>query len=139
MEGTIMQTAARTPQLATKALWAGRILSSIVVLFLVFDAVMKVVKEPHVVEATVSLGYPPSLLIGIGLALLVCTIVYVTPRTSILGAVLLTGYLGGAIASNMRVGHSVFECAFPVIVGGLIWGGLFLRDDGLHALLPLRR
>jgi hypothetical protein len=125
--------------ISTTGVWAGRIISAIVVLFLVFDGVMKIVKEPHVLEATSLLGYPESLLVVLGLVVLGCTLVYVTPRTSVLGAILLTGYLGGAVASNLRVGHSLFESLFPVIVGVLAWAGLFMRDDALRTMLPLRR
>jgi hypothetical protein len=96
-------------RISKEGVWAGRIVSAIVVLFLVFDGVMKIVKEPHVLEATSLLGYPERLLLVLGLVVLGCTLVYVTPGTSVLGAILLTGYLGGAVASNLRVGHSAFR------------------------------
>ncbi len=120
-------------------LWAGRILSTLAVLFLLFDSVGHLTMPSPVVEAFVRLGYPLTLGLGIGILGLVCTVLYATPRTSILGAVLLTGYLGGATAANLRVGDPLFETLFPVILGALIWTGILLRDDLLRRLVPLRR
>jgi len=117
-------------------LWAGRIISTLPVLLLLFSGVMKLMKPAAVVEGFAQLGYPESLALGIGILELVCTVVYVIPRTSILGAILLTGFLGGATATHVRIGDPFF---MPVVLGGLVWGGLFLRDDGLRALIPLRR
>jgi len=122
-----------------KMCWIGRVISALVVLFLLFDAVTKVAKESHVLQATVRLGYPESLVVGIGILLLLCTAVYVIPSTSILGAILLTGYLGGAIASNVRAASPLLESVFPVIFGVLIWGGLYLRQSRLRTLIPLRK
>jgi hypothetical protein len=119
-------------------LWTGRILSTIPSLFLLFDGAMKLMKPEPVVKATVQLGYPESVLFGLGIVLLACTIVYLIPRTCILGAILLTGYLGGAVASHLRAGDGPFPIFFPVIFGALLWGGLVLRDARLRALLPLR-
>ena len=99
---------------------------------------MKLVRPAPVVEATVQLGYPESVIFGLGIVLLACTVFYLVPRTSILGAILLTGYLGGAVATHVRVGDGLFPIFFPVILGVLVWGGLFLRDDRLRALLPWR-
>ena len=99
---------------------------------------MKLFKPPAVVEATTQLGYPESSIIGIGLLLLVCTILYLIPRTAILGAILLTGYLGGAVATHVRVSASWFNILFPVVFGCMVWGGLWLRDSGVVRLLPLR-
>lgn len=118
-------------------LWAGRIISGLVVLFLIFDAVMKFIKPRVVVETTVQLGYPESVIVGLGAALLVSTILYVIPRTAVLGAILLTGYLGGAVATHVRMGGPVFSVVFPVIFGILIWGSLWLRDFRFRTLLPL--
>lgn len=120
-------------------LWAGRIASAIPILFLLVDGVMKLIKPAPVVEATVRLGYPESVITGLGIVLLVSTILYAVPRTSVLGAILLTGYLGGAIATHVRVGEPLFPVLFPAIVGVLIWGGLFLRDERLRSLLPFRK
>lgn len=135
---TMVQTDVGIPT-SSAAIWTGRIISAIVVLFLVFDAVMKLIKEPHVLAASADLGYPVSSIVGIGAVLLACTVVYVIPRTACLGAILLTGYLGGAVASNVRVGHPVFQCLFPIIFGVLVWTGLFLRDSKLRKLIPLRK
>ena len=100
---------------------------------------MKLVKPEPVVKATVELGYPESVIMTIGIVLLVCVILYVIPRTSVLGAILLTGYLGGAIATHVRVGNPLFShILFPVYLAVLVWGGLFLRDPRLRALIPLR-
>jgi hypothetical protein len=85
------------------------------------------------------LGYPASLAVGIGGLLLACVVVYAIPGTSILGAILLTGYLGGAVATHVRVSDPLFETLFPVIFGVLTWAGIFLRDDRLRTLIPLRR
>jgi hypothetical protein len=108
--------------------WIGRVLSALASLFLLFDGIMKLVKPSVVVQATLQLGYAESAILGIGLTLLVCTLLYIVPRTSILGAVLLTGYLGGAVASNIRAGMPVFNVVFPMIMAALLWGGLWFRD-----------
>jgi len=121
-------------------LWTGRIMSALPALFLFVDGVGKLVKPAPVVEGTVQLGYPESVLLGLGIVLLTCTVLYVIPRTAVFGAILLTGYLGGAIATHVRVGSPLFShTLFPVYVALLIWGGLYLRDDRLRALIPLRR
>lgn len=123
---------------ATKRVWVGRAISLLVVLFLVFDGVTKVMRVAPVLEASARLGYPVNTIVGIGIVLLVCTLVYAIPRTSFLGAILLTGYLGGAVASNVRIHNPLFETLFPVIFGILVWGGLYLRDHRLRSLV-LRR
>jgi DoxX-like family len=106
----------------TKMLWTGRVITTLTVAFLLFDAIMKVIKPRFVVEATVQLGYPESTIVGIGAALLVSTILYLVPRTSILGAILLTGYLGGAVASNVRILNPLFSnTLFPVY--SACWSG----------------
>jgi len=121
-------------------LWAGRIMTALPVLFLLMDGIMKLMKPQPVVKATVELGYPEGVIIGLGIVLLVCVILYVVPRTAVLGAILLTGYLGGAIATHVRVGNPLFShVLFPVYLGALIWGGLFLRDQRLREFIPLRR
>ena len=120
-------------------LWTGRILGALSTLFLLMDGVMKLIKPAPVVEATVRLGYPESVIQSLGIVLLVCTILYAIPRTSILGAILLTGYLGGAVAANVRVGNPLFShTLFPVYVALLVWGGLYLRDRRLRGLIPVR-
>jgi DoxX-like protein len=104
------------------------------------DGIMKLLKPAPVVEGTVQLGYPESVIFGLGIVLLFCVVLYVIPRTSILGAIMLTGYLGGAVASQVRVGHPLFSPRlFPVYVAALVWGGLFLRVARLRALIPLVR
>ena len=120
-------------------LWAGRIISTLPVLFLVLDGVMKLFKPPIVVEATVKLGYPESVIAGLGIVLVACTILYVIPRTAVLGAILLTGYLGGAVATHVRTGDSLFPIIFPVIIGAMLWGGLYLRNERLRSLVPVAR
>jgi hypothetical protein len=135
-----MQMETQTASTSKKRLWTGRIISGLVALFLLVDSVMKVMKAPVAVQGTIQLGYPESTVFGIGAVLLVSTLLYVIPRTAILGAILLTGYLGGAIATNVRVGNPLFSYVlFPVYVVVLIWGGLFLRDGQLRALFPFRR
>ncbi len=133
-----MQATNQTAPISKKMLWAGRIISALPALFLLLDGVGKLVKPAPVVEGTIRLGYPESVILGLGIVLIACTILYVIPRTSILGAILLTGYLGGAVATHVRVGDPWFPVFFPIIVGVLAWGGLYLRDDRLRALIPLR-
>jgi hypothetical protein len=127
------------PVVSKGALWTGRVLSGLPVLFLLFDAAMKLVKPEFVVEATVGLGYSESVILPLGLVLLLCTVLYVVPPTSVLGAILLTGYLGGAVATHVHHGDGAFEIVFPVAFGALLWGGLVLRDPRLRALVPWRR
>ncbi|MBK7539422.1 MAG: DoxX family protein [Myxococcales bacterium] len=123
---------------STKHLWASRALGGLPALFLLVDGAMKLFKPAEVVKATVQLGYPESTIVGMGVALLVSTALYLTPRTAVLGAVLLTGYLGGAVATHVRVGAPVPSQLLPVAFGALLWGGLWLRDGRVRALLPLR-
>lgn len=115
-------------------LWAGRVISGLPALFLLVDGAMKLVKPAVVVDATVKLGYSESAIIPIGVVLIVCTILYLIPKTSVLGAILLTGYLGGAVATHVRVNEGVFPIVFPVIFGVLLWLGLYLRNPKLRAL-----
>ena len=131
---------AQSAPLSKGTLWTGRIMSGLPALFLLVDGVGKLIKPAPVVEGTVQLGYPESVLLGLGIVLLACTVLYVIPRTAILGAILLTGYLGGAVATHVRVGSPLFShILFPVYLAVLIWGGLYLRDERLRALIPLRR
>ena len=121
------------------ALWTGRVLSTIAVLFLLFDSMGKLLEVPPVVAGTVQLGYPAATVFPLGGILLLCVVTYAIPGTSVLGAVLLTGYLGGAIATHVRVGNPLFShTLFPVYVALVVWGGLFLRESRLRALLPWR-
>jgi hypothetical protein len=135
-----MQSDTQTALASRKALWAARIISGFQILFLLFDGGIKVLRLAPAVEGTVQLGYPVRLVLTIGIIELVCLVFYVIPQTSILGAILLTGYLGGAVAAQVRVGNPLFtHVLFPVYVGVLIWLGLFLRDARLRALIPLYR
>src|SRR5262249_13471920 len=134
--GEFMQSATQTASVSKRGMWAGRIITGLTVLFLIFDATVKVLKLPVAVEGTVRLGYPARLVVAIGLVELICLATYLFPRTAVLGAVLLTGYLGGATATQVRLEDPWFF--FPVVIGVLVWGGLFLRDERLHALIPLR-
>lgn len=123
---------------STKALWTGRILSGIALAFLAMDAVMKLLRVPAAVEGTSELGFPTDVLFTLGVLQVACWIVYVVPRTAVLGAILWTGYLGGAVATHVRIGHPLFShTLFPVYVALLLWGGLWLRDARVRALLPL--
>jgi len=126
------------PTISNKRLWASRIMSGLPALFLLMDGGMKLFKPPFVVAATLQLGYPESAIVGIGVVLLISTLLYLIPRTAILGAILLTGYLGGAVATHVRVSAVLFNIIFPVFFGALLWGGLWLRDRRLQDLLPLR-
>lgn len=131
-----MQSAALTAPVPVAWMWTGRVMFILVVLFLVFDIVGKLLAVPPVVEGTVQLGYPENLVRVIGLILLACLVTYLVPRTSVLGAVLLTGYLGGAVATQMRVGSPLFtHILFPIYVAALIWGALLLRDRRVRALM----
>ena len=116
--------------------WTGRIVSLLVVLFLLMDAVMKFVKPAPVVEACAKLSLPLELITPIGVVLLLCTVLYMFPRTAVLGAVLLTGYLGGAVSIHLRAGDPLWSHAlFPVYVGVLGWLGLFLRDSRVRSFV----
>ena len=114
-------------------------MSGLPALFLLMDGGMRLFKPPFVVEATTQMGYPESVIVGLGCVLLASTVLYLIPRTAVLGAVLLTGYLGGAVATHVRVGAPIFNDLFPVVFGALLWGGLWLRDRRVQDLLPLRK
>ena len=119
------------------SIWAGRIITTLVVLLLVFDGAIKALKLPGAVDGAVQAGYLAGQVMPIGLVLLACVAIYVIPRTSILGAILLTGYLGGATATMVRMSNRLF--ALPVVFGVLVWAGLFFRDARLRALIPMRK
>lgn len=119
-------------------LWTGRALTGLVTVFLLFDVTLKLVHPPMVLEGTAKLGYPESSLLVTALLLLGSTLLHLVPRTATLGAILLTGYLGGAVATHLRVGDPVFShTIFPVYVGVLVWAGLVLRRPSVAALLGL--
>ena len=116
--------------------WAGRVMSGLAVAFLLMDAVMKFWMPPAVIEGTARVGWPASLIPTLGVVLLVCTALYLFPRTAILGGVLLTGYLGGAVATHLRIGDPLFShVLFPTYIGVLLWAGLYLRDRRLRVAL----
>jgi hypothetical protein len=128
--------AASTVLTSKKVLWVGRIMSAIPVLMLLLSGVLKLIRPAFVIEGFVQLGYPESLAVGLAVVELACAALYVIPRSSVLGAILLTGYLGGATATHVRIGEPFF---IPILLGVLVWSGLFLRDERLRALLPLRQ
>jgi len=136
---TALQAASSTGQISKGALWTSRIITALIVLFLLFDGITKVMKLPVVLAACAQIGLPQSLVVGIGITLLACTVLYVIPQTSILGAILLTGYLGGAVCIQLRVGNPLFsQTLFPVYFGVLVWLGLYLREPRLRSLVPFR-
>jgi hypothetical protein len=115
-------------------------ISGLIIAFLLFDSISKLALERHVVEAATKIGYPVELLRPLGVICLVCTILYAVPRTAVLGAILLTGYLGGAIASKVRIEDPLFSSVlFGLYFGLLVWGGLYLRDEQPRGRIPLRR
>jgi hypothetical protein len=116
-------------------LWTGRVLSAWIVLFMIFDGVMKLIKPQVVVSAMAELGYPDDLTLGLGVLGLVCTFFYAIPRTSIFGAILLTGYFGGAISAKARIEET--SLLFAVAMGVIAWAGLYFRDGRLRALIPV--
>ncbi len=121
---------------ASGAIWTGRVISGLVVLFLLFDSITKLMKVDAVVKASEQIGFPVNLISVIGIILLVCVVVYVYPPTSRLGAILLTGYLGGAVEANLSAGTPLFSnVLFPVYFGILVWAGLYLRDRRVGELL----
>jgi hypothetical protein len=131
-----MSALVQTSSESKASLWTARVLSALLVLFLLFDGITKVIQESHVVEAFDRLGVPVSLAPEIGILVLVCAIIYAIPRTRIVGAVLITGLLGGAVATHVRAGSPVFEAfIFPAIMGALTWVPLWLRDVRVRALL----
>jgi len=119
----------------------GYLMSGLVVVFMVFDGTMKLLPLDVVIKATAALGYPPSpaFIRELGIISLICTGLYVVPRTAVLGAILLTAYMGGAVASHLRLEDPLFtHILFGVYLGLLLWGGLYLRDERIRALLPVR-
>lgn len=134
-----MQLVSQPSKTSNILLWSGRILTLLAAAFLAFDTIVKVFEMAPAVEATTQLGYQQSAVFGIGVVQLICLVLYLIPRTSTLGAILFTGYLGGAISTHLLAGSDWFSLLFPVIVGLMLWGGLFLRDEHLRQMIPLRR
>jgi hypothetical protein len=125
--------------ISKKWLWVGRIMSGVAVLFLLFDSATKLLRVEAVMKAAEQIGYPAATMPPIGLILLTCVVVYLIPRTAVLGAVLLTGYLGGAVATHVRVGDPLLShTLFPIYFAALVWGGLYLRDRRVHSLIARR-
>jgi len=122
---------------SSKRLWAGRIISALAALLMLFSGSMKLPKATAVIVGMAHYGYPEHLILGIGVLEIGCTIVYLIPRTAMLGAILMTGYLGGATATNVRVGDPSF--IGPALAGIFVWAGLYLRDGRLTQLIPLRQ
>jgi hypothetical protein len=137
-----MSTIAQETPVSKPALWMGRLLSGLVIIFLLFDGAIKLVPWPIVTESMDRIGYGSSetLARSLGIITIACTVLYSVPPTSILGAILLTGYLGGAMASHVRIGSPLFtHILFGFYLGLMLWGGLWLRDKNLRTLLPFRR
>ena len=129
-----------TNETSKPMLWTGRMFSGLFVLFIVMDLTMKFMAVPQVAETMKALGWPTSLSTMLAVILLICLILYVIPRTSVLGAVLFTGYIGGAIATHVRIGNPLFShVLFGVYLMAFAWGGLWLRDARLRAIFPVRR
>jgi hypothetical protein len=140
--GEAMPAIAEEAPIAKPALWTGRVLSGLVIVFLLFDGAIKLVPWPVVTETMDRIGYGSSetLARSLGVITVACTVLYAIPPTSILGAILLTGYLGGAMASHLRIGSPLFShILFGFYLGLMLWGGLWLRDKRLRTLIPFRR
>jgi hypothetical protein len=140
--GEAMPTIDHERPLSKPALWSGRVLSGLVIVFLLFDGAIKLVPWPVVTETMDRIGYGSSETLArtLGAITIACTVLYAIPPTSILGAILLTGYLGGAMASHVRIGSPLFShVLFGFYLGLMLWGGLWLRDRNLRALMPFRR
>jgi hypothetical protein len=137
--GSSSSSTTQPVEAAKGALWSGRVLSILAVLFLLFDAAGKFAKPVQVIDAFARLGLPIGLSVTIGVLLTVCTVLYAIPQTSILGAVVLSGFLGGAVAIQLRAGSPAFETIFPVLFAIMIWAGVYLRTPELRRVLPIRR
>jgi DoxX-like family len=135
MERAFVQPDSQPATISKGAAWTGRVLSGLVILFFAFDSVVKLAQANVALEGTARLGYPKGVVFGLGVVQLLCAVLYAIPRTSILGAILLTGYLGGATATHVRVSEPFI---FPIVFGVVVWLGLYLRDARLRALVPLR-
>jgi hypothetical protein len=131
-----MDSATQAAPISRSALWTGRILSAMPVLMLLFSGVLKLLKPAPVLQSLAHFGLPESIIFKIGILEIACTFIYLIPRTAMLGAILMTAYLGGATATNVRVGDP--SSIMTVLLGVLVWAGLYLRDERLRALVPLR-
>jgi DoxX-like family len=132
-------TIATNAGVSRAAFISGWLVSGFASAFMLMDGTMKLFRPAVVIEGTVKLGYPTSAIVPLGIVVLICTLLYLVPRTAVLGAILLTGYLGGAVATHVRVGDPLFShVLFPTYLGALFWLGLYLRDARLRALVPFR-
>ena len=133
-----MEPSIPPPRSSPALVWTGRVISALPVLALLMSASMKFGNSPEMAKGFEHLGWPMKLAIGLGIVEISCTVLYVIPQTAVLGAILLTGYLGGAVATHARVGDPIGNVATPIVLGVLVWLGLYLRDERLKALVPLR-
>lgn len=131
--------AASTPASSKKMYWVGWVMSVLPIPMLAMSFTFKITKAVPAVEGFSKMGYPAGALVPLGIVEMLCTVLYLVPQTSVLGAILLTGYLGGAVDVHVRNGDPVAQVATPVILGILVWGGLFLRDSRIRALVPFRK
>ena len=127
----------QSASVSKSALWTGRVMSALAVLMVLFASVVKLMRTAAAIEGFAHAGLPEKLMIPVGLIELICVVVYVIPQTSILGAILMTGLLGGATMTGLRIGDP--SVPIPIVLGMLAWGGLYMRDVRLRALIPLRR
>jgi hypothetical protein len=135
-----MDSAAQPAHVAKGQLWTGRILSGLAVLFMLFDTIIHALRGPQVVQGFAQLGFPLSIAIPLSIVEFIGIVLYVIPRTSVLGAILLTGYLGGAVAAQVRIGAPLLGFVLaPVYVALFLWLGLYLRDERVRAVVPVRR
>ena len=135
-----MEYGAQAAPISKGQLWTGRVLSGIAVLFMLFDTIIHAMRPPAVVQGFAQLGFPLSFAIPLSTIEFIAIVLSVIPRTSALGAILLTGYLGGAVAAQVRIGAPLFSTLLaPVYVALFLWGGLYLRDERVRAVIPLRR
>jgi DoxX-like family len=142
IEEKAMSTIAEAAAVSRPALWLGRVLSGLVIVFMLFDGAIKLVPWPVVTETMDRIGYGSSETLArtLGVITMACTLLYAVPPTSIVGAILLTGYLGGAMASHLRIGSPLLShTLFGLYLGLMVWGGLWLRDRNLRTLIPFRR
>ncbi len=131
-----MESNSQLAPVSKAGLWTGWIITGLVGLFLLFDAIVKLIMVNEVIEASVRLGYHENTMFGIGLVLLISTLLYLIPKSAVLGAILLTAYLGGAVTTHVRVGDPFY---FPIVMGFLVWIGIYLREKRLKLMVPVRR
>jgi hypothetical protein len=139
-ENRIEYSANEVRPVSKAQVWTGRVINILLALLLIMSGVMDVMKPAFVVKATTQMGYPEGMIQPLGVVLLICVILYLIPNTAVLGAILLTGYLGGAVATHVRAGDPLFSrVLMPVFFGKLLWCGLYLRYERVRALVPFRR